>query len=132
MGPIQTALNKLTGIISGGIIAGRKLYERQAGTSQDQEAEAEEQKINAEKAASGEEKAKETLNSAYKTAQKKGLARIQNLIFDDSGEAIASYNEMASLLSNQALSSTLDSKKATRAKIKARKLYLEEIEGGKK
>lgn len=137
-GPIQTSFNKLIGLASGAIAASKKMIDDEGQTiSAEEQAKIERSKALAEKKAKrAEEKDKATLTSIYRTAQKKGLAKIQNLVFDDSGEAVATYNEMASLLSDQALSSHLESKKATRSKIKARKLYLEEVEskrrGGKK
>ena len=137
-GPIQTSFNKLIGLASGAIAASKKMIDDEGQTiSAEEQAKIERSKALAEKKAKrAEEKDKTALTSIYRTAQKKGLAKIQNLVFDDSGEAVATYNEMASLLSDQALSSHLESKKATRSKIKARKLYLEEVEskrrGGKK
>lgn len=133
-GPIQTSLNKLIGLVSGGIAASKKLSEDegQIRTAEEQEAVAKATKVAEKKAKSGEEREKEALTSAYRTAQKKGLAKIQNLIFDESGEAVATYNEMASLLSRQALSNHLESRKATKRNIEERRSYLQQRKGGKR
>lgn len=133
MGPIQTSMNKLVSIIAGMAAGGKKLYENeeQAATAEKQAAAAQEQAATAEKAKTGEEKGKANpLTDAYRLAQKKGIARPQSIIFDDnSGEAVATYEEMATLLSNHSLSNALDSKKITRDSMKARMVYLSQRGG---
>ena len=129
-GPIQTSFNKLIGLASGAIAASKKMIDDEGQTiSAEEQAKIERSKaLAAKKAKRAEDKEKSSLVSIYRTAERKGLAKIQNLIFDDSGEAVATYNEIASLLSDQALSSHLESRKNTRSKIKARKIYLEQVE----
>ena len=133
MGPIQTSLNKLTSIIAGMAAGGKKLYgdEEQAAVAEKQAAEAEARAATEKKAKVSEEKGKSNLlTNAYRVAQKKGIARPQSIIFDDnSGEAVATYEEMATLLSAHSLSNALDSKKITRDAIKARKVYLSQRGG---
>ena len=136
MGPIQTALNKLVGAVSGAVVGGAKLKEHEG-----QIAAAEEQaRIEKNAAAAAERKeaaavateadlqnlgASEVEAKAYRLAQERGLADPKRIIYDKEGKPIATYEEMANLLADQSLSGTLSSRLKGKNAVKFRKQLLE-------
>ena len=136
MGPIQTSLNKLIGIVSGAVVGGVKAKEHEGQiAAQEAQAKATEK---AQKAAERKEAAavateadlrnmgaSEIEAKAYRLAQERGLADPNRIIYDESGKAIATYQEMAQLLADQSLSGTLSSRLRGKNGAKYRKQLLE-------
>lgn len=136
MGPIQTALNKLVGAVSGAVAGGAKLkeHEGQIAAQEEQvrvkknEAAAEERKEAAAVATEADLQnlgASEVEAKAYRLAQERGLADPKRIIYDKEGKPIATYEEMANLLADQSLSGTLSSRLRGKNAIKFRKQLLE-------
>lgn len=136
MGRIQTAIGRLLGTVSGAALAGLKVYQHE-GQIKTQKAEelaknaaqeAEEQKEAQAVATEADVQnlgASEIEAKAYRLAQERGLADPKRIIYDEAGKPLATYEEMASLLSDENLTGTLTSQLRTQDAIKARKNLLE-------
>ena len=115
MGLIQTAIGQLLGSAAAAAGVGKKLYAKNEGQT-DKEAPKEEQPQ--------EERPNRGSNfdaaKAYKLAQQKGLTQPQRIIFDEIGNPVATYGELARLLGKQTLSDHLDSKARTKNAVKER------------
>lgn len=148
-GPIQTAIGSMLNTATGALAIGKKLSddERQASEKAAKESEAA-KKAEAEKAerklASDtlkEEKAEASAVAteadvrllggspeaakAYRLAQERGLANPKRLIYDEEGNAIATYSEMAEILADESLSGTISSLLRGRNAVKNRRKLLE-------
>ena len=136
MGPIQTALNKLVGAVSGAVVGGAKFkeHERQIAAQEEQA------RVEKNKAAAEERKearavateadlqnlgASEIEAKAFRLAQERGLADPKRIIYDEAGKPIATYEEMANLLADQSLTGTLSSRLRGKNAVKFRKQLLE-------
>lgn len=62
---------------------------------------------------------------AYRLAQERGLANPKRLIYDEEGNAIATYSEMAEILADESLSGTVSSLLRGRNAVKNRRKLLE-------
>lgn len=62
---------------------------------------------------------------AYRLAQERGLANPKRIMYDEKGNAIATYEEMAQLLADQSLSGSLTSKLKGKEAVKTRRQLLE-------
>ena len=152
-GPIQTAIGSMLNTVSGAIAIGKKMSndERQANEKKAEEAaaaeEAEAEKAEAEKA---ERKlASDTLKQekaeaqsvateadvrllggsaeaakAYRLAQERGLASPHRLIYDEQGNPVATYSEMAEILADESLSGTVSSLLRGKNAVKNRRALL--------
>ena len=152
-GPIQTAIGSMLNTATGALAIGKKLSddERQASEKAAKEAEAakaaEAKEAEAEKA---ERKlASDTLNKekseaqsvateadvrllggsaeaakAYRLAQERGLASPKRLIYDEQGNPVATYAEMAEILADESLSGTLSSLLRSKNAVKNRRALL--------
>ena len=152
-GPIQTAIGSMINTVSGALAVGKKLSndERQANEKKAKEAkaaeEAEAEKAEAEKA---ERKlARDTLKEekaeaqsvateadvrllggsaeaakAYRLAQERGLASPHRLIYDEQGNPVATYAEMAEILADESLSGTVSSLLRGKNAVKNRRALL--------
>ena len=136
MGPIQTAMNKLVGAVSGAVVGGAKFkqHERQIAAQEEQarveknEAAAEERKEARAVATEADLQnlgASEIEAKAYRLAQERGLADPKRIIYDEAGKPIATYEEMANLLADQSLTGTLSSRLRGKNAVKLRKQLLE-------
>lgn len=136
MGPIQTAMNKLVGAVSGAVVGGAKFkqHERQIAAQEEQarvkknEAAAEERKEARAVATEADLQnlgASEIEAKAFRLAQERGLANPKRIIYDDAGKPIATYEEMANLLADQSLTGTLSSRLRGKNAVKFRKQLLE-------
>ena len=136
MGPIQTAINKLVGAVSGAVVGGAKFkeHERQIAAQEEQarveknEAAAEERKEARAVATEADLQnlgASEIEAKAYRLAQERGLADPKRIIYDEAGKPIATYEEMANLLADQSLTGTLSSRLRGKNAVKFRKQLLE-------
>lgn len=116
MGPIQTAIGQLMGVVGASAVAAKKMQnenERQTA----KEAGAEKAEDQARAAA---------LNKALKIAQEKKIDSPKQVYFwGDSENAIGTSNEIASVLSTQSLSNATASKRRARDKVRERKQMLE-------
>ena len=153
-GPIQTAIGSMLNTATGALAIGKKLSddERQAGEKAAKEAEAakaaEAKEAEAQKAerklasdSLKEEKAEASAVAteadvrllggspeaakAYRLAQERGLANPKRLIYDEEGNAIATYSEMAEILADESLSGTVSSLLRGRNAVKNRRKLLE-------
>ena len=136
MGPIQTAMNKLVGAVSGAVVGGAKFkeHERQIAAQEEQarveknEAAAEERKEARAVATEADLQnlgASEIEAKAFRLAQERGLADPKRIIYDEAGKPIATYEEMANLLADQSLTGTLSSRLRGKNAVKFRKQLLE-------
>lgn len=143
MGPIQTAINQLIGTTAAAVGAGKKFVEneRQASAEADKAAAAEraaekekKEQLAAEKKEASAVATEADLMSlgaskieakAYRLAQERGLANPKRVVYDEKGEAIATYEEMAQLLADQSLSGTLSSRLKGKQAVKTRRQLLE-------
>ena len=107
-GPIQTAISQALGSLAGAVIAGKKTYEKNERQIEQKEAEQETSKA----------------AEAYKTAQQKGLTSPEDIIFDKKGQALATYEELASIMAKQSMSNFSDSRKRSKESIQARRDFL--------
>ena len=134
-GPIQTAINQVLGITAGVVAGGKKYFEHerqiklkeeQARAKEEEQAAAEEKEARAVATEADLRNlgASEVEARAYRLAQERGLASPKRLIFDEAGKPIATYEEMASLLSSQSLSGTLSSRLRGKQAVKTRKELL--------
>ena len=136
MGPIQTALNKLVGAVSGAVVGGAKLKEHEGQIA----AQEEQARVKKNEAAAEERKearavateadlqnlgASEVEAKAFRLAQERGLADPKRIIYDEAGKTIATYEEMANLLADQSLTGTLSSRLRGKNAVKFRKQLLE-------
>ena len=136
MGPIQTALNKLVGAVSGAVVGGAKLKEHEGQIA----AQEEQARVKKNEAAAEERKearavateadlqnlgASEVEAKAFRLAQERGLADPKRIIYDEAGKPIATYEEMANLLADQSLTGTLSSRLRGKNAVKFRKQLLE-------
>ena len=136
MGPIQTALNKLVGAVSGAVVGGAKLKEHEGQIA----AQEEQARVEKNEAAAEERKearavateadlqnlgASEIEAKAFRLAQERGLADPKRIIYDEAGKPIATYEEMANLLADQSLTGTLSSRLRGKNAVKFRKQLLE-------
>jgi len=136
MGPIQTALNKLVGAVSGAVVGGAKLKEHEGQIA----AQEEQARVKKNEAAAEERKearavateadlqnlgASEVEAKAFRLAQERGLADPKRIIYDEAGKPIATYEEMANLLADQSLTGTLSSRLRGKNAVKVRKQLLE-------
>ena len=132
MGPIQTAMNKLVGAVSGAVVGGAKFKEHERQIA----AQAEQARIEKNEAAAEERKeakavateadlrnlgASEIEAKAYRLAQERGLADPKRIIYDEAGKPLATYEEMATLLADQSLTGTLSSRLRGKNAVKFRK-----------
>lgn len=137
-GPIQTAIGQTLAALAGAASLSKKFInanDRQAGEKENFEAKAETAK------ASAAPEAKEEINAgdaakAYRIAQERGTASPEKIIFDEKGKPLATYNELATLISRQSMGNSESAKMRSRAAIKSRKEFLENkassrIKGGK-
>ena len=152
-GPIQTAIGSMLNTVSGALAIGKKMSndERQADEKKAKEAEAAE-KAETEKAEA--EKAERKLASdilkqekaeaqsvateadvrllggsaeaakAYRLAQERGLASPHRLIYDEQGNPVATYAEMAEILADESLSGTVSSLLRGKNAVKNRRALL--------
>ena len=136
MGPIQTALNKLVGAVSGAVVGGAKFKQHEGQIA----AQEEQARIKKNEAAAKERKeakavateadlqnlgASEIEAKAFRLAQERGLADPKRIIYDEAGKPIATYEEMANLLADQSLTGTLSSRLRGKDAVKVRKQLLE-------
>lgn len=124
MGPIQTAIGQLLGAVGGAAIAGKKMYEnegqaaKKAGEAEVKESTAEKEQKEPELAglsaqgmtpsdsikqqAKIELEAKKLMGEAVYLAQKKGMTKPKKMLFTEMGQAIASRDELATIISRDA------------------------------
>ena len=135
-GPIQTALGQALGAFAGAAALGKKLAndEKQADERQIKQEkkaaqiEAEESK---EAAAVATEAdlinlgASEEAAKAFRLAQERGTGKPDRILFDEKGKAIATYNEVASLLSKQSLENSYSARLRSKNSMKIRRQLLE-------
>ena len=152
-GPIQTSIGNMLNTVSGALAIGKKLSndERQASEKAAKESKAAE---NAEAEKAEAEKAERKLASdtlkqekaeaqsvateadvrllggsaeaakAYRLAQERGLASPKRLIYDEQGNPVATYAEMAEILADESLSGTVSSLLRGKNAVKNRRALL--------
>ena len=152
-GPIQTAIGSMLNTATGALAIGKKLSddERQASEKAAKEAEAtkaaEAKEAEAEKAerklaSDSLKKEKAEAQSvateadvrllggsaeaakAYRLAQERGLASPKRLIYDEQGNPVATYAEMAEILADESLSGTVSSLLRSKNAVKNRRALL--------
>ena len=103
-GPLQTAIGQVLGAVGATALIGKKLSndERQVREKEAKLAEKAEKE-----AKKSQKKDSEIVSKTINEAQKKKLA--SSVIFDKQGKPLATYEELAELLSSQKTSSTLAS-----------------------
>lgn len=142
-GPIQTAIGQALGAAAAaGVVAKKLSYdERQASQAKEKEekAEAEAQRMAKEQIRAEDKEASavaleaDLINmgaspeaaKAYRLAQERGLGKPQRLLFDESGKPLATYEEVATILSMQAKETSLSARLRGKDKVKARREMLE-------
>lgn len=143
MGPIQTEINKLINTAAAAVGVGSKMAEgeRQADIKAEQEAakaakqaQAEQEKIAAEKKEASAVATEANLRllgasdveaKAYRLAQERGLANPKRMVFDKEGRPIATYEEIAQLLSGNSVSNATNDQVRMRKAVQTRRQLLE-------
>lgn len=146
MGPIQTAIGQLLGAVGGAALAGSKIAnenERQAAKKAGEAAKekASEKEQNEPEAAGLSAKgmtptesikqqakleleAKDLMGQAVYLAQKKGMVKPKKMIFTEMGQAIASRDEMAQIISRDAEARAATNKRKTKDLLKDKIAYI--------
>ena len=121
-GQIQTAIGQVLGASAASLLVAKKVRddERQVRENEQKAAEKESKAAEKEAKAAAKEKAK-----AVKTAQDKGVDSPSTILFDKAGKPIATYEEMAELLSSEKTSATLTSNLRTLVATRERRKVLE-------
>ena len=152
-GPIQTAIGSMLNTATGALAIGKKLSddERQASEKAAKEAEAtkaaeakEAEAKEAERKLASDTLKKEKTEAqsvateadvrllggsaeaakAYRLAQERGLASPKRLIYDEQGNPVATYAEMAEILADESLSGTVSSLLRGKNAVKNRRALL--------
>lgn len=150
MGPIQTAVGQLLGVAGGVAVASKKLKyenERQADKEQpaaqeanpylEAEMEKEKERKSVSKSIMENAQTKHEVNKkmqdadsdiakAIALAQKKKLASPRNVLFDESGRALATYRELATVLSRNEAQQVLQQKRKSKNAVKDRRAMLKD------
>lgn len=133
MGPIQTAIGQALGAIEATVAVGKKLQNDERQASEKQAAEAEKMEkaqrtAEAEKQkAEGEQSGNQDLaEKAVKLAQDQKLASPRSILFDEHAKPLASYDELAAVLSRNSLAKSLESKKRTKNRLEERRKRIQQ------
>ena len=124
MGPIQTAIGQMLGAASATAIVGKKLNE-DARQAREEETKLAEKEAKAAQKKDKSKKEDEIVSKALLEAQQNGTASPSSIIFDKSGKPLATYQEMAELLSSQRMDSTLTARLRTMVATQERRKILE-------
>lgn len=136
-GPIQTAISQALTAASVGVGVGSKINEDARQVSQNRQAAENEAKEQAradykearsvafEADLRGREGVSAVSAKAYRLAKERGLSQDNRILYDEKGEPVATYGEMAKILADTSLSDTLSSKINGRDAVKVRKQMLE-------
>ena len=105
MGPIQTAIGQLMGAAGGAALVGKKMQ------NENEKQAAKEARVQTKEKA----KKSDAFKEAIKTAQKKKIDSPKQVLFsEETGEAVGTSNEIATVLASQSLHNATSSKRKSR------------------
>ena len=116
-GPIQSAIGQMLGSALGLVGASRKTYEENERQAAKKERAAQKEAAKNKNASSPDQVVAKTL----KTAQDKKIEYPKKYVFDENGQLLANYSEVASVMASQSLANALDAKARQKAKFDERK-----------
>ena len=113
-GPIQSAIGQALGAIGGAAALGKKLYEENEGQALKEERAEEEKKAKTESK-------DQTVKKALQKAQDFRIESPKKYLFDEGGNLIANYSELASVMASQSLANELQARSRQKAAFERRK-----------
>jgi hypothetical protein len=116
-GPIQSAIGQMLGSALGLVGASRKTYEENERQAAKKERDAQKEAAKNKNASSPDQVVAKTL----KAAQDKKIESPKKYVFDENGQLLANYSEVASVMASQSLANALDAKARQKAKFDERK-----------
>ena len=124
-GPIQSALGQALASVGSVASIGKKLYEKNEGQAPEEKS--------VEEVKETESKGKnEIVAKTLKMAQDKKIESPRKYMFDESGELLANYGEVASVMASQSLFNQLQSRARQRSALEQRKAMLAKRKIGSK
>lgn len=134
-GPFQTAVNQLLGMTAGAVAGVKKIVKDERQDRQEQDQAAKKIQENGIQAFKAEEErdveADKIAAKAYRQAQDRGLASPNRIMFDENGNPLATYDELAQIMADSSLSQNLSSSARSVEAVKHRKEMLMNKEGAK-
>ena len=127
-GPIQSAIGQMLGSALGLVGASRKAYEKNERQAPEEEGDQKSEKGKNEKPLDQNQIISKTL----KAAQDGKIESPKKYIFDEKGELLANYSEVASVMASQNLANHLEAKARQKAKFDERKAAIVKRTGGNK